>query len=201
VLSEIIQEFRTRYPLLLVTLETQITPVIVQDILARRADVGLVEGELALDAHQGLLAQELEAIPQYVVVGRRHDFWDRDDVSMCELDGKTFIMRQPASQSRIWLDCVLAQHGVTPRINAEFDNLESIKRTVAAGVGLAILPRYAIHDEETYGKLRAIAVEGVPLQRTVKLVWDGRRHFTPITRSLLEHLSRHYPSIGAVIRT
>ncbi|MFN2203974.1 MAG: LysR family transcriptional regulator [Caldilineaceae bacterium] len=199
VLSEIIQAFRTRYPLLVVSLETHITPVIVQDILARRADVGLVEGELLLDLHHGLCAQELEAIPQYVIVGRRHDFWNRDDVAIGELDGRTFIMRQPASQSRIWLDRLLAQHGVTPRINAEFDNLESIKRTVAAGIGLAILPRYAMRDEEAYGTLRAIPVQGVTLQRTVKLVWDGRRHFAPVTRSLLEHLSHHYPDISEVI--
>ena len=94
---------------------------------------------------------ELETITQYVVVGRKHDFWARDEVGFPDLDGCTFIMRQPASQTRVWLDEMLARHGVTPRINAEFDNVESIKRTVAVGNGLTILPRYAIHDEETFG--------------------------------------------------
>ena len=199
VLSDMVQDFRDRYPRLSVSLETRITPEIVQDILARKTDLGIVEGELSLDRSSGLRAVELESIPQYVVVGRKHAFWDRNAIAMNELDGLTFIMRQPASQTRIWLDETLAQHGVSPRVNAEFDNVESIKRTVAAGAGLAVLPRYAIVDEESFGTLRAVPVEGAPLQRTLKLAWDGRRHFSPVARSLLTHLATKFPSIHDVL--
>ena len=153
VLSGMVQSFRDRYPKLAVSLETRITPEIVRDILANKVDIGIVEGELSVDMHAGLRARELETIPQFVVVGQRHAFWERREVAMDELDGQTFIMRQPASRSRIWLDEALAQWAVTPRINAEFDNVESIKRTVAAGGGLAILPHYAILDEEAFGTL------------------------------------------------
>ncbi len=49
--------------------------------------------------------QRLETIVQYVVVGLRHEFW-RAEVTMAELDGRAFIMRQPASQSRSgWTRC------------------------------------------------------------------------------------------------
>jgi LysR family transcriptional regulator, low CO2-responsive transcriptional regulator len=196
VLSEQVQAFREAYPRLSVSLETRITPEITRDLLARQADIGIIEGELAPGADSRLHIQELETIIQYAVVGRRHEFWNREQIEIDELDGQMFIMRQPASQSRIWLDEILAHHAVTPRINAEFDNVESIKRTVAAGSGLTILPRYAIHDEEEFGTLRALPIAGDPLQRTLKLVWDGRRHLSPVTRSLLAHLAQLYPVIG-----
>lgn len=199
VLSEMVQTFRDKYPRLSVSLETRITPEIVTDVRMRRADIGIVEGELSLDGSSPLRVHDLEIMPQYVVVGRSHELWDHAQVEIGELDGMAFIMRQPASQSRIWLDATLAEHGVVPRINAEFDNVESIKRTVAAGTGLAILPRYAIHDEEALGRLRALSVSGVPLQRTLKLVWDGRRHLTPVARSLLAHLAQRFPAIDEML--
>ena len=195
ILSERVQAFRDQYPRLAVSLETRITPEIVRDVLARQADIGVIEGELDSDADSRLHVQELETIVQYVVVGRQHEFWNRDQVEIDELDGHAFIMRQPASQTRIWLDGMLAQHGVTPRVNAEFDNVESIKRTVAAGSGLTILPRYAIREEEALGTLRALSIAGDPLQRTLKLVWDRRRHLSPVTRSLLEALAPRCPAI------
>lgn len=199
VLSGLIQAFRERYPRLSVRLETRITPDIVGDLVARKTDIAIVEGELELDPNSELIVHELETIPQYVVVGQQHDFWDRDSLRIAELDGHTFIMRQPASQSRVWLDEMLTIHGVRPHINAEFDNVESIKRTVAAGRGLTILPRYAMVDDEAFGTLRALPLEGEPLQRTLKLVRDGRRHLTPITRSLLAHLATQFPAISDVL--
>jgi DNA-binding transcriptional LysR family regulator len=195
VLSGIVQAFRNRYPRLSVSLETRITPEIVQDILARRTDLGIVEGEMSGDQASELRVVELESIPQYVVVGQKHAFWNRTTIEIDELDGCKFIMRQPASQSRIWLEETLARHGISPRVNAEFDNVESIKRTLASGDGLAVLPRYAMRDEENLGTLRAVTVTGVSLHRVLKLVWDDRRHFSPVERSLLEHLAEHYPAI------
>ncbi len=179
VLSEQVHAFREQHPKLTTLLETRITPQIVADVLARRADIGFVEGELEVGAEAKLGVQRLETIVQYVVVGPRHEFWPRAEVTMAELDGRVFIMRQPASQSRVWLDQMLRQHHVTPRIGAEFDNMESIKRTVAAGAGLTILPKYAVRDEEAYGALRTVPIAGEPLTRTLKLVWDARRYFRP----------------------
>ena len=196
VLSEWVRTFREQYPRLTVLLETRITPEIVADVLSRRADIGFVEGELDANVETKLGVQSLETIAQHVVVGRRHEFWNRTEVTMADLDGRVFIMRQPVSQSRVWLDQMLRQHRVTPRIGAEFDNMESIKRSVAAGAGLTIMPKYAVRDEEAFGTLRTVSIAGEPLTRTLKLVWDARRYLSPVTRSLLTHLEPLYPALS-----
>lgn len=195
VLSEWVHAFGERYPRISARLETRITPEIVADVLSRRADIGFVEGELDAGVEAKLGVLPLETIEQFVVVGPRHEFWPRDAVTMDELSGRVFIMRQAASQSHIWLDHMLWQHRVTPRIGAEFDNMESIKRTVAAGTGLTIMPKYAVRDEEGFGRLRAIPIAGAPLTRTLKLVWDARRYLSPVTHSLLAYLEPLYPAL------
>ncbi len=197
-LAEQIHGFRLRYPNLTVGLETKITSEIVEDVLAQRLDGGFIEGELDAAAAGPLGVHELQVIDQYVVVGRRHRLWGRDQIALRELDGETFIMRQPRSQSRIWLDETLNRHGVRPRVGAEFDAVESIKRAVAGGGALTILPEYAVRDELRYGVLHAVPLTGSPLQRTLKFIWDDRRHLTPICRALLAHLVAAFPALAGV---
>jgi DNA-binding transcriptional LysR family regulator len=198
-LPEWIQSFRQQYPKLIVTLQTKTTPEIVADLRAGRLDVGIIEGELAVEVEQELGVHPLQVIEQFAVVGQRHPFWRRASIALSELNGVTLIMRQAGSQSRSWLDAILQQHQINVNVGAEFDNVESIKRATAAGIGLTILPEYAVRAEQDYGILRALPIEGQPLVRTLKLVWDKRRYFSPVTRSLLRHLSGCFPALGEVL--
>ena len=197
-LPMLIHSFRQRHPNLTVDLQNSITSSIVEDLIAGRLDLGIVEGELEESAQPQLGIKVLEEIEQFVVVGKKHRFWTRSQVAMPELDGENFIMRQRSSQTRIWLDQVLREHGVQAHVAAEFDNLESIKRAVILGNALTILPTYAAEDEQTFGILRLIPIEGKPLMRTLKLVWDKRHFFSPVTKALLAHLQTCCPALGEI---
>ncbi len=194
-LPEWIQTFHQRYPKLAVELQNSITPRIVDDLLAGRLDLGFIEGELDKIVNPNLGSKVLEEIEQFVVVGQKHQFWERGRVTIHELAGQAFIMRQANSQTRIWLDQELQRHGVRPVIAAEFDNVESIKRSVITGNGLTILPEYAVRDEQSFGILRLLSIDGKPLMRTLKLIWDQRHFFSPITKSLLTHLQGCFPAL------
>ncbi len=200
VLAEWIESFRNRHPNLTVILQTKITPQIAGDIWAQRADVAFVEGEFDAETEAQLGVKVLETIDQLVIVGQKHSFWNRSTVEIQELDGETFIMRQPASQTRIWLDRVLQECDVHPRVGAEFDNVESIKRAVIAGAALTILPAYVIRDEQAFGLLRAVPVASHLLQRTLKLVWDKQRFWSPVTLALFVHLQTRFPALRAEIK-
>lgn len=197
-LPEWIQAFRQQYPKLTAGLQTNTTPQIIGDLLAGRLDFGIVEGEIAepVDAHLGVYP--LQETEQLVVVGKQHPFWSREQIRIAELAGETLIMRQPGSQSYAWLMQMLAQANVQLHIGAEFDNVESIKRTVMLGKALAILPWYAVRHEEELGLLRSLPISDRPLLRTIKLVWDQRRPFTPVARSLLRHLQGCFPALRGV---
>lgn len=194
-LPDWIAAFRSRYPRLSVALNTAITPQVVADVLAGRAEMGFIEGELddGIPARLGVLA--LQEMEQFVVVGPGHGWWDRAQVALGELGDTTLIVRPPRSQSRIWLDTVLNAHGLQPRIGAEFDNLESIKRALMAGRCAAILPEYAVQHDIALGLLHKVPVEDAPLQRTLKLLWDGERTLSPVTRALLRDLRPTFPAL------
>jgi DNA-binding transcriptional LysR family regulator len=187
--------FRSRYPALTVSIQTGVTGQIVADILARRLDIGLIEGELdeGYSARLGYIG--LGTAEQFVVVGRRHPWWGRDRMPASALDGQTFIMRPRNSQSRVWLDTQLARLGVQPVINAEFDNLESIKRAVSAGLCLTILPEYVVRHEESLGVLWRLRLDDAPLERELKLVWNAGSPLPPVARAFTQHLAEQFPAL------
>lgn len=194
-----VQGFRARYPQLTVTLQTGITGQIVSDLLAHRLDVGVIEGELDGFNQTRLQYMILAEVEQMVVVGIRHPFWDVPQLTMEDLREQSFITRQPTSQSRQWLDSVFMGHSIEPLIDAEFDNLESIKRAVVSGPYVTILPPYVVQNEVEAHLLRLVPVTGSPFMRSLKLIWDRDTPFSPVTRAFLTEISMLYPSLRELL--
>lgn len=189
-----VERFRIRYPRLGVTVQTGITSQIVSDILAGRLDVGYIEGELDAHRQPRLASAELEEIEQFVIIGPSHPWWGRSIINLSELYGQAFVMRPPNSQTRIWLDAALAADRVVPVVASEFDNVESIKRTVAQGPYLSILPEYAVRSEVAAGTLQTIPIDGRPLRRTLKMLWAGDTHLSPIARVFVDLTASEFPA-------
>lgn len=198
-LPDAIQSFRRQFPNLSVALQTGITPQIIRELRLGRADIGFVEGELENGVEQDLGMKPLEEVEQYVVVGRKHPWWERKVLTLDELQGQSFIMRQPGSRSRIWLEQKLREHQIEPKISGEFDNVESMKRMVTLGYCVAILPMYVVQEEVKSEIVHALPLERAPLQRTLKLLWSREKFFAPVVRAFLQHLSGRFPALVDVI--
>lgn len=198
-LPDAIQSFRQLFPKLSVTLQTGITPQIVHDLRLGRLDIGFVEGELDAQGVQALGVKALDEVEQFVIVGRKHPWWERHDLLLHELHGQSFIMRQPGSRSRIWLEEKLQEYQIEPKISGEFDNVESMKRMVTLGFCVAVLPMYAVQEEVKADLVHALPIADIPFQRTLKLLWDKGKFFTPVVRAFLKHLSVRLPALAAVL--
>lgn len=195
-----VQHFRLHYPQLTVALQTGITSEIVSDVLGQRLDMGFIEGELNVTLPARLLVLVLEEVEQHVVVGFKHPYWEREHLAIDELKQQSLIVREANSQSRIWLEETLHQHGIDPMIGAEFDNLESMKRAVSLGMCMAIMPPYVVQAEVEQRLLHTIPVKGKPFTRSLKLIWDANMHFSPIANAFLAELSPRYPALIALLK-
>lgn len=181
-----VERFRGHYPRLNVAVQTGITSQIVADVLAGRLDLAYIEGELDAHRQPRLASVELEEIEQLVVIGPSHAWWGREQLNLAELYGQPFVMRPPGSQTRIWLDAALAADRVVPVVASEFDNVESIKRTVAQGPYVTILPGYAVRSDIEAHTLQALPINGRPLRRTLKMLWAADTHLSPVARAFVE---------------
>jgi len=194
-----VQQFRNRYPQLTIVLQTGVTSQIVTDVVGQRLDIGFIEGELD-DHHSAKLSSlVLEDVEQQVVVGFKHPYWECDTLAIENLRNQSMIVREANSQSRIWLEQTLHEHKIDPVIGAEFDNLESIKRAVALGRCLAVLPPYVVQTEVDQHLLHMIPIQGKPFTRSLKLIWNSAMPFAPITYAFLAELSQRFPKLTPLL--
>jgi DNA-binding transcriptional LysR family regulator len=192
-------QFTSRYPRLMVRVQTDVTGHIVRDVGSGKLDLGLIEGEISGEQAQNLHIHPLETVHHGVIVGHHHAWWGRESLQLEELRQAKLIMRPTNSQSRQWLDGILKDHHIKPAVLLEMDNIESIKRMVAGGDSVAILPEYAIEEEVKTGMLWHIAIGDVALIRDHKVVWHKTRPISPITRAFLYYLGDIFPHLAGVI--
>jgi len=198
VIPEWVRDFREMYPNLTPSVSTNVTSEIANDVLDRKLDLGIIEGEInALPTRLGRMV--LEDVAQVVIVGQGHPWWGRDEINLMDFAGKSFVMRQKNSQTRAWLDTLLAQHKVEIRINGEFDNPEALKHAVTAGTCATILPEYAVRRERDLGLVHLLQVCDVELHRPLRLVWDSERIFPPVTRAFIHQLTQTYPQLEQIL--
>ncbi len=188
--------FRDQYPKLSVQVQTSTTPQIVAQLQSGKADIGLIEGELEAIDTTGIGVLALEEVAQLIVVGPAHPWWTRGSVVCADLNGQNFVMRQRSSQTRLWLDGRFQAAGTTIQVVAEFDNVESIKRAVERGIGISVLPAYAIAVEVEGARLRGLPVRDKPMRRTLKLLWNEEGYPTPVCRTFVRHLAGYFPELA-----
>lgn len=192
--------FREKYPQLNIALQTGVTSQNIAGVMEHKIDLAFVEGELDKINRKGLGYLALRPVAMMLVVGQEHEWAKRKSVQLNELDGQAFITRQPNSRTRVWIDSVLAQHGVKPKIVAEYDNQEAIKQSVMSNMAVTILPDYAVQRELNAGLVHVVEVEDVQLSRELKLLYDATMPFTPIARALLNYLSTIFPSLATFVQ-
>ncbi|MBI5928012.1 MAG: LysR family transcriptional regulator [Chloroflexi bacterium] len=187
------QSFRKVYPQLTLSLTTDVTDGIVDLLQRDRLDLAFVEGETEETDWLGYVA--LREVQQLVAVGRGHAWCSLEAVPLEALCTQKFVMRSKDSQTRRWLEGQLAKYGVVPEIAAEFDSPEALKQAVIAGMGITILPEYTLQLELQSKLMRALPLQGLSLNRVLKLIWNQQKPLGPIAHAFLTHLAEQFPAL------
>lgn len=194
-----LQTFRQQYQNLTVSLTTAITDTIINDVQSLKLDLAFIEGEIQSSNYIDLQTFKLDTIQWYVVVAPSHPWWDEDSITFDKLNQCGFVMRQRGSHTRAWIDSLFSEYQIKPRITAEFDNPESIKQALKSGDNVTLLPQYTLQRELEAYQLKLIKIGDVITTRDLRLIWNGKRPFSPISRAFISYMKTHYPNIASII--
>ena len=114
-----------------------------------------------------------------------------------------FILFERGASIRAATDNFFDKAKVVPATVLESNDTFFIKLMVRQGVGVSLLPAWAVREEVEAGTLARVPVEGEPLSRVVQLVTSGRPlsaaarcfvEFTVARRDELQALARGNPT-------
>src|SRR5579872_5786457 len=179
-------EFLRNYPQVNVHLEYLRSNKIYEDLVEGKIDLGVV----AYPSKRS----------QIVTIPFRHDelvlvvppddpLAKHNKVSVSALVGQKFVGYERDIATRKASDRILRDYGVKPQYTMEFDNIETIKRAVEIGQGVAIVPLSTVEHEMTRGALKLIEFQEGPFTRPLAIIYKRGRELSPAARKFIEVLT------------
>ena len=104
------------------------------------------------------------------------------------MNGLDFVLFERDTPTRKATDRILKKYGVEVKKVAEFDNIETIKRAVQVGFGLAILPLPSVAEEERNGQLAVIKLAEKEWVRPVGVIYRSDRPLSLAAKKFVQLL-------------
>ena len=187
-LPPVVREFMGLYPRAKIDLEYSRTTRVVRDVLSGAVDLGVVAYP---EKRRGLEIVPLGGDRLVFICRPEHPLARRKKLRAADLQGQNFIHFERDIPTRRATDRILRAHGVNVQRAAEFDNIETIKRAVDVGLGVAVVPRPSVLDEGRTGQLAVVPLAEPEWERAVGVVYRSDRALSTAARKFVELLQRH----------
>ena len=139
-----VREFMSKFPSVKIDLEYSRTTRVVRDVLNGLVELGVVAFP---EPRRGLTIVPMQSDRLVLICPLDHEFAKRKEVKAKDLKGRDFVLFERDIPTRKAIDKILKTNGVEVHKVAEFDNIETIKRAVEVGFGMAIVPYPSVEDE------------------------------------------------------
>jgi DNA-binding transcriptional LysR family regulator len=181
-----VKQFIKAYPQVKVHVEYSRTDKVYEACLNNTIDFGIVALPLR---HPNIAVIPWREDKLVLVCGPEHPLARRRKVSLRRLAGEEFIAFERDIPTRKTIDRILKEHKVTVTHVMEFDNIETIKRSVEAGIGLSILPESAVAREVENGLLRALDFSEGTFTRSIGIIHRKGKVFSAAAREFVRMLT------------
>jgi LysR family transcriptional regulator, transcription activator of glutamate synthase operon len=175
--------FHERHPAVELTVREQSSEELAEMLRDDVLDLAFLSVTERIESHElglhQLVSEELVA-----VLPRSHRLATRRRLRMAELANEEFISYREGARLRELLNLAARQAGFEARVKLESNESQRIRRLVARGMGVAILPR---SDAEQPGaEIAVVALTEPDLSRDITLAWRQGRRLAPAAAEFLK---------------
>ena len=188
VLPPVFGEFKRAYPQVAISIYRSFSHKILQKMAEGQIDLGIVTLPVAQENLKVIPIFEDELV---VVVPAGHALAGRSSVSLEELATEPLLFPR-TGHTRELLEKLFRKHRNRLRISMELASVETIKRFVAAGLGVSLLSRSYADMEVKSGVFALVPLEGIRLVRRLGLVYRTDRHLSRAAQVFAEMMSARF---------
>ncbi|HTS69167.1 MAG TPA: LysR family transcriptional regulator [Terriglobia bacterium] len=172
-LLPVLKRFHERHPRVQVAVKRSLSREIPGALLRFEVELGV----LSYNPQNRDLESTVVSLDELcLIVPPRHPLAAAKEVSVRALGGEQFIAHNVSSPYRQRVIETFARHHTPLQIAAELPTVETIKKFVAMGMGVAFVPRMCVREELARGEFVALPVSELRIQRKLRLIY--RRHTT-----------------------
>ena len=186
VLPGVIAAFQEKYPGVTLSLRIANSALIEEQIRGNEVDLGVVGGHPLRLGEECVAAGLLDELVLIVPPG--HPWARRREIQPSLLEGERLLVREEGSATRQVTERALQRAGGHIKASMELGHTEAIKQAVIAGLGIAFVSIHAIRGELEVGRLRAVRLKGLRIQRHFHIIHNEGRTLSTSARTFIELL-------------
>ncbi len=189
ILPPLLGRFKEQFPGISTTLRIGDTEEIVDELLTRKIEMGIIGAKISNSRLQFIPFAEDELI---LVVPRGHRWWNRKALTIQELTDEPFVMREAGSGTRISMEKRLAKLGIAAdslKVIAEMGSTTAVKQAIKAKLGISLISERAVEEEIVRKVFKKIPIKKVTFLRTFFIIRDKTLTPSPLCKALSTFLS------------
>jgi DNA-binding transcriptional LysR family regulator len=162
-----LDRFRRENPEVHVRVEHARSSEIYREVLGNNAELGLVDYPKVVG---GLRVVPVRKEPWVLISSPEQPLGQRAEITLRDLDGQKFISFEPDASTRSGVRRALRKGRAQVERTAEFDNIDMVKRAVAIGLGVSLVPQEAVADELNRRSLKIVRLKPGTLFRPLAVI-------------------------------
>jgi DNA-binding transcriptional LysR family regulator len=184
-LPDVLQRFQAAHPRVMITVRSGHSKEVLEMVLRGESDIGLARSL----HHPAVETLSLRDDP-LMLVGPARAWPSRSRrVRLEEVADRPLVFFDRGSSDWTLTQGLFRQAGLVPNVALEVETIETAKKMVERGMGLAFLPHLAVANELARGRLVALEiVDAEPLARSLDVIHPRQRPLTAEAQALLTTL-------------
>ena len=182
-MSVVVKTFLKIYPRVNLHVEYSQRDRVYEDCLNGTIDLGIVPWP---EARKGLRIISLPPEKLVLVCAPDHPFAKKHHIDIRKIHGQNFVAFAKGMSSRRALARIFEDNGIQVNVVMEFDNLETIKRSVEIGAGISIVPLPSIQKEVQSGSLVQVHFTDQTFYRQLGIIVRNKQNLSAAARKFIE---------------
>lgn len=188
ILPGVIGRYTADYPDVKVSLSIGDTRQVTEEVLSGGLELGIVGARIK---NQKLVQEEVTTDELRLVVPSDHKWAGRQRVPLKSLLTEPFIVRERGSGTlQALLDSLTDAGHKSGALNiiAEMGSTTAVIQGIKSKVGISVLSTLAVKAELEAGRLKALPVSGLNLQRSFYCTLNKQRTLSPLCEAFIKYL-------------
>jgi DNA-binding transcriptional LysR family regulator len=182
-LLRVLEEFRRFSPMIKVAVQRALASGIAAEVENHTVELGVLSFRPESPLLQSVVVYRDELV---FVVPPAHPLAGARAVSIRQLGAESFVAHNVVSPYRLKVLEAFKRYKTPLNMDVEMPTIEAIKRFVAAGNGVALVPRLSVEPELGRGELVSIPVQELKLDRKLRIVYRKGGQLSHAGRAFLK---------------
>jgi len=182
-LLPVLEKFRRQSPMIKVTVQRSLSSQIAQEVLNHKVEMGMLSFTPDVAGLRSTVVYKDELA---FVVHPRHPLASAKEVHIRQLGAESFIAHNVPSQYRAKVLEAFRRHKTPLNMQVELPTIEAIKRFVAMGNGVALVPGVCVETELRRGELVHVPVRELKFERKLRIIYRRNSSLSHAARAFLK---------------